>query len=141
MPVIMSEPTDQTKLSKEELILEARRCARITNTVTGRIFERPDPYNPLCRWPDVFREALMNPKVFEVEMEEKPRGVVRVIGDNGEERRAVHTKIELDSLSMPELRKIGTLWGVKASSKPGIIVKILEAQQGLIMQDMVAPKE
>jgi hypothetical protein len=83
----------------------------------------------------------MNKNVFEIEMEQKAQSVVRVIGDNGEEKRAVYAKVELDHLSMPELRKIGAIWGVKANSKPGIIEKILEAQQGLIMQDMVAPKE
>lgn len=140
MPVTMGVPTDRTNMTREELQLEARRCSRITNTVTGMVFPRPQPYNPLCRWPDLFREAIMNPKVFELEMEEKPQNLIRVIGDNGEEKRAIHTMPELEHLSMPELRKIGKIWNVKGSSKPGIIKAILDAQQGLVMQDMVAPK-
>jgi hypothetical protein len=118
----------------EDLELAARRCAKIINKITGREFARPEPYDWRCRWEDLFREAKFNPKTFHCEEEASPKMVVPIKGEDGPENREVYSRGELDTLGMPRLREIGNLYDIKDVSKSGMILKILQAQDALVIK-------
>jgi hypothetical protein len=121
--------------NKEEIALAARRCTKIINQVTGKEFFRPDPYDVRARWLELFTQAKFDKDTFVCEEEAEPKMVVSLPGEDGvSEQHEVYTKSELEQLGMTMLRAIGERYGAKDVSKSGIILKILQAQDTLVIK-------
>ena len=138
MPSIATAPqksgSEISQIVDPEITLEARRCIRITNVLTGNTWERQ--LDPRARWDQAYLRAVLTndrtPGAFELEMEEVDTVTAEFEGENGMERIALFTMEELNRMNKPRLDEIGRQWGVKSSKITTLKLGIMEAQNQLV---------
>lgn len=125
-------PTELEQIVTPQLQIEARLCSEVVNKITGNSWKRD--LDPRSRWVQLYQRAILNPKEFDCIMDEQSPYIMQVEGDKGMEDRQVFTIQELEACSMPKIREIGKIYGVKGNKKKELIVEILNTQSQLIMR-------
>lgn len=106
-------------LVKPEYVIDSRRCSKIFNKKSGNVFERN--LETSARWDMVYQYAAKNPDEFECEFD---RDITKLDEKGG----VIYDLALLRTKNMPELQKIGKLFGVTGRSKDEIMSRILKAQ-------------
>lgn len=108
----------EDKLVEDIYLIDSKRCCLIVNKETGREFKRS--LTPQDKWELVYFRSVKHPEEFECHYD---KAITK-----GEELDRRYSKEELDTYSMPELRKIGKMFGVTGVSLNAIKTNIMEAQ-------------
>ena len=109
-------------MSPNEISINAQRCCKVTNILTGQEMIRPDAPDSTY-WRTLFERAIMRANEFEVEYDaEAAKQVMGEVLWNDRERRAK---------SIPDLRKICKKLNTTGSGKDEMVKNILLAQSNL----------
>lgn len=110
----------QSELVSQATVLDANRCARIINKMTGQVIERN--LDPSQKWPLVYQYAEKNPKEFDIEYDKE---VASPVDDEGNIR---WTEEDLRRKGFPELKRIATGLSVTGRSVDELVTRILKKQ-------------
>ena len=109
-----------TTLVPMEAIQESKRCNKIVNRRSGAEFLRN--LDPVNKWEVLYHRAICNKDEFDCFYDSETAAEGEVKG------KVTYTKADLETKSMPHLRKIGEQFEVTGVSKAEIIERILKAQ-------------
>lgn len=109
-------------MGPNEITINAQRCCKITNTMTGQEMTRPDSPGS-SYWRTLFERAIMRANEFEVEYDAE--AAKQVMGE------VLWDERELRAKSIPDLRKICKKLNTTGSGKDEMVKNILLAQSNL----------
>ena len=109
-------------MSPNEISINAQRCRKVTNILTGQEMVRPDVASS-AYWRTLFERAVMKPTEFEFEYDSE--AAKQIMGE------VMWSEKELREKSIPDLRKICKKLNTTGSGKDEMVKNILLAQSNL----------
>ena len=109
-------------MSPNEITINAQRCCKITNLISGKEMERPEIASSTY-WRTLFERAVMKPTEFEIEYDSE--AAKQIMGE------VMWSEKELREKSIPDLRKICKKLNTTGSGKDELVKNILLAQSQL----------
>lgn len=109
-------------MSPNEISINAQRCCKVTNILTGQEMVRPDVASS-AYWRTLFERAVMKPTEFEIEYDSE--AAKQIMGE------VMWSEKELREKSIPDLRKICKKLNTTGSGKDELVKNILLAQSQL----------
>ena len=109
-------------MSPNEITINAQRCCKITNILTGQEMVRPAAAAS-AYWRTLFERAVMKPGEFEVEYDAE--AAKQIMGE------VLWSEKELREKSIPDLRKLCKKFNTTGSGKDELVNNILLAQSQL----------
>jgi len=109
------------KLVESQYLADSKRCFRITNLMTGVVYERTGEESQ--RWPILYKRAALEPTCFE-----------RSFDKLADELDHIYTEEELKSMDIKRLKEIASVFGSTAKGKLFLIKDILASQAQEVME-------
>lgn len=107
----------QTNFLNPSDVINAQRCVKIVNKITGNEFERD--LDPRSGWVHIYQRASMHPEEFDCIYDREER----------KDGKVVYNEADLKALDVAQLQQIANGLGVGGRGKKELILNILTNQK------------